>query len=85
MCDICKLKTINDSPMELQNKQQTLATIDGGFILVDICLNRYVSVEDDLGIHELILEVGSNTSSSDMSLASQHIPIKYCPFCGEKL
>jgi hypothetical protein len=83
MCKYCKMKP--GIPGEWTNESRDIGSIKEGRILFVAMLNRYVTEDDDYHLGELILSHEVMLSDGMHDVQQKHIPIKYCPFCGEKL
>lgn len=85
MCKYCELKP--GVPGEWTNENQDIECLEDGHTLFVANLNRYVTDGDD-GHHigELILSHQIRLPGGYVEdIQQKFIPIKYCPFCGEKL
>lgn len=82
MCKYCELKSTG-IPGEWSNESQIIGTIKEGRIRFIAMLNRYVT--EDYKENRLILSHEVMLSDGMHDVQQKHIPIKYCPFCGEKL
>ena len=84
MCKYCKLEVIDDTGERLNNNPK-FATIRDGSQHFDLSINRYIVDEDDIHRSELVMDLGVNVRGQVYTVQEVHIPIKYCPFCGEEL
>lgn len=85
MCKYCKVKTINKEVGEKTTNGDSFLKIKDGHQILEVFLDRYI-VEDD-GIHrqQITLNHSVDMGANVYTLFDKSIPIKYCPFCGEKL
>ena len=83
MCKYCELK--RDVLNTWTNEVQNIYTLREGNVSYECNLNRYVDYDEDIHNGELILEEGVRLSDGLHTVQQKIIPIKYCPFCGEKL
>lgn len=83
MCRYCKVKQC--TPGEWSNDVQTIGLLKEGHTSFMVMLHRYVLDDDDYHKGELILSHEVMLSDGLHDVQQKHIPIKYCPFCGEKL
>lgn len=85
MCKYCELEFIPETG-EMTNNVVTIMTMKDGNRIIDLWMNRYIDEESDVRNNELIINDGVVILDGDVySVNEQHIKIKYCPFCGEKL
>lgn len=82
MCKYCELK---DEGIEMLNDNQTIVKIEDGSEEILLTLNRYKVEEYNYHINELIIDKGVQLGDGCYTIKDAHIPIKYCPFCGEEL
>lgn len=83
MCKYCELKP--GVPGEWTNEVQNIDCLEEGHTLFVADLNRYVLDDEDYHKGELILSHSVRLPDGLHDVQQKFIPIKYCPFCGEKL
>jgi hypothetical protein len=84
MCTYCKLEQ-GVTPEERLNNVPTIGELRDGHASFKLMLNRYIDDDADTRICELIIEQAIELSDGEYTVQEKHIPIKYCPFCGEEL
>lgn len=85
MCKYCEM--VHDVLNAYMNEVQEIDSFRDGSMLHRLSLNRYADYDEDESEHinELILSHDVVLSDGLHTIQEIHIPIKYCPFCGEKL
>lgn len=83
MCTYCELK--QDVLNTWINELPVIGSFREGHTLFECKLNRYVDYDENDHIGELILEEAVDLSDGTYTVQQKIVPIKYCPFCGEKL
>lgn len=81
MCKYCKF-TYN-SGLEESNDLKTIKVIKDGSLTTELQIFRYRTESDQT--NELIVERYVGKPPFVTTIGEDHIAIKYCPFCGEKL
>lgn len=84
MCKYCELMYVNDYNGEKSNNIKNINRIREGHHVLDLNLFRYQD-GDGCNTNELILEELIELHNGVYTVKEEHIEIKYCPFCGEKL
>ena len=84
MCEYCEM--VQDVRDTWHNNNQTIGEIREGNLAYICKLWRYVDYDKGVHTGELVLEeVITVGEVEEYDVQQKIIPIKYCPFCGEKL
>lgn len=86
MCKYCEFTYVNEEIGERSNENKDIDYFEEGPHILCLSMNRYDD-GDGYPINELILEhmVELQHTTGLHTVVDKHIPINYCPFCGEKL
>lgn len=84
MCKYCKLSEANDNEKWCDN---VIGETKDGSIRFSISINRYIlkSENSNRAVIMMSEDVTPSYEKSYINVKTKSIPIKYCPFCGEKL
>ena len=85
MCKYCELHTELESIGEKSNGWTELTAIKDGSYISTILLYRYIVESDNHRCNELVIESAVKIGNDVLTVQTEAIPIKYCPFCGEEL
>lgn len=84
MCKYCKLSEVNDNEKWCDN---VIGETKDRSIMFSISINRYTLKSENINRAVIMMseDVTPSYEKSYINVKTKSIPIKYCPFCGEKL
>lgn len=84
MCKYCKLREVNDNEKWCDN---VIGRIKDGSITFSMSINRYILKSENINRAGIMMteDVTLSYEESCINIKTKTVPIKYCPFCGEKL